>query len=394
MVDTTATQISVPEFYRQIAQPNDLFLLDVRNQDEFDAWRIETRYTPETLHIPYFDFLEDEDGNMAKIPADREIVVVCAKGGSSDMIAEMMRARGMNAINLAGGMIDWGEYYHTHTVVEKETYSLYQVDRVARGCLSHILISNGEAVIIDPLRHIDYYQDFLKDKGATLKLLLDTHAHADHISGGPALAEETDAPYYLHPYDGIHPFDILPPKIDYEMMQDGQTFQVGDLTIKVVHTPGHTLGQVNFLVSAPDGEHYFFSGDTLFLDSFGRPDLGGQGETWVNIVYDTIFNVIKPAVPEGAYLFPGHYAKPSEANDDGIFMMTMGDLWQKNSSLQVGEKDEFVRFVLANLPHMPEQYIQIKRVNAGLVEPTEEEASELELGKNICALSGAYEDEA
>ncbi|MDQ7035194.1 MAG: MBL fold metallo-hydrolase [Anaerolineae bacterium] len=141
---------------------------------------------------------------------------------------------------------------------------------------SAFLSAAVEAVIIDPLRHTDKYLDFLQQKGATLTYLLDTHAHADHISGAPDLAAATGAPYYLHPYDGIHPFDILPPKISYKMLADGDEFTVGDLKIRAIHAPGHTLGQVAFLVTAASGEQFFFSGDTIFLDSFGRPDLGGQ----------------------------------------------------------------------------------------------------------------------
>jgi glyoxylase-like metal-dependent hydrolase (beta-lactamase superfamily II) len=92
-----------------------------------------------------------------------------------------------------------------------------------------------------------------------------------------ALAEATGANYYLHPYDAIHPFDMLPAQIPFDMLQDGQTFTLGDLSLQVIHTPGHTLGQVNFLAAGPDGESYLFTGDNLFLESFGRPDLGGQG---------------------------------------------------------------------------------------------------------------------
>ncbi|MDQ7035195.1 MAG: hypothetical protein Q9P01_10275 [Anaerolineae bacterium] len=104
-----------------------------------------------------------------------------------------------------------------------------------------------------------------------------------------------------------------------------------------------------------------------------------------------LFNIIKEAVSDEALLLPGHYAKASEANLNGLFAQTMKQMWQSNGALQYTERDEFISFVLSNLPTMPEQYIEIKRVNAGLVEPDEEAMSELELGKNICALSDAYD---
>ncbi|UCH60032.1 MAG: hypothetical protein JSV61_00755, partial [Anaerolineales bacterium] len=188
---------------------------------------------------------------------------------------------------------------------------------------------------------------------------------------------------------GIHPFDMLPARLDYEMLKDGSEFSLGDLTIHAIHVPGHTLGLVNFLVTGGDGQSFLFTGDSIFIKSFGRPDLGGQGQTWAPLVYNSIFEVIKSRVPAEAWVLPGHYARPDEANEDGTFMKRLGDLWQENTDLRVG-KQEFIEFVLNHLPNMPEQYIQIKRVNAGLVEPDEAEASELELGKNVCALSTAY----
>jgi glyoxylase-like metal-dependent hydrolase (beta-lactamase superfamily II) len=195
----------------------------------------------------------------------------------------------------------------------------------------------------------------------------------------------------LHPYDAIHPFDLLPAVIDYEMLQDGQRFELGDLTIEVLHTPGHTLGQVNYIVASGDGESYAFTGDNIFIQSFGRPDLGGQGEAWAPIVHDTIFHKVKGNVPDNAWILPGHYASFDEANQEGVVMKQAADLWRDNIGLQFENRDHFIVYVLTHLPQMPEQYVEIKRVNIGLSQPGEQEASELELGKNVCALADAYE---
>jgi glyoxylase-like metal-dependent hydrolase (beta-lactamase superfamily II) len=390
-------EITVEEFYQRVSQKNDVLLLDVRNDRDFEAWRIESPHTPETMHVPYVIFAEDgpdaldELPELMGVPDNREIVAICAKGGASDFVAAILREEGKTAVNLVDGMIAWGNYYVVRPVVEKEKYQIYQVDRVARGCLSHILTSDGKAAIIDPLRHTDQYLQLLEEKGVELALLLDTHAHADHISGGPALAEATGAPYYLHPYDAIHPFDLLPAVIDYEMLQDGQRFELGDLTIEVLHTPGHTLGQVNYIVASGDGESYAFTGDNIFIQSFGRPDLGGQGEAWAPIVHDTIFHKVKGNVPDNAWILPGHYASFDEANQEGVVMKQAADLWRDNIGLQFENRDHFIVYVLTHLPQMPEQYVEIKRVNIGLSQPGEQEASELELGKNVCALADAYE---
>jgi glyoxylase-like metal-dependent hydrolase (beta-lactamase superfamily II)/rhodanese-related sulfurtransferase len=384
-------EITVAELYRRISQPNNFFLLDVRNDEEFNTWKVESRFTPETRHIFYGEIIEDETILDDRVPGDREVVVLCAKGGASDYVAGILREQyGIPAVNVVGGMIAWGNFYHIQPVIEAEAYQIYQVNRPARGCLSYILISQGQAVVIDPLREIQGYQDFLLERNSSLALILDTHAHADHISGGPALSEATGAPYYLHPYDGIHPFDMLPATIDFQMLFDGKNFLVGDLNIQTIHTPGHTLGQVNFLVTAGNGKSFLFSGDNLFIQSFGRPDLGGQGESWAPLVYQTIFEKIRRNVPLEALLLPGHFARHDEAGENGLFAKTMIDLWEENADLRVNNREEFVAFVLKHLPVMPPQYVDIKRVNAGLLTPDEQTASELELGKNICALSTAY----
>jgi glyoxylase-like metal-dependent hydrolase (beta-lactamase superfamily II)/rhodanese-related sulfurtransferase len=388
----TATALDVAALYERISQPNDLFILDVRNDEEFAAWRIEARYTPDTMHIFYGEFVEEEQSATMKIPADKEIIVVCAKGGASDYVAEILRENyGLNAKNLEGGMIAWGNYYAIRSAFQGDAYQIYQVERVARGCLSYILISQGQAAVIDPTRHIDQYLDFLANQDAHLSLILDTHAHADHISGGALLAANSTAPYFLHPYDAIHPFDMLPAQISYQPLNDGQVFELGELSIQVIHTPGHTLGQVNFLVRDRKSDSFVFTGDNLFLESFGRPDLGGQGQTWALLVYRTIFEKFRTLIPAEAWLFPGHYAVHQEANEAGVFTRPVAEVWKENSALQITEEEAFVRYTLDHLLPIPSQYVQIKRVNTGLVNATEQEASELELGKNVCALSEAYE---
>jgi glyoxylase-like metal-dependent hydrolase (beta-lactamase superfamily II) len=230
----------------------------------------------------------------------------------------------------------------------------------------------------------------LDNSAASLALIIDTHAHADHISGGPAMAETTGSPYYLHPYDAIHPFDMLPASLRYQPLQDGQEFKLGKLSLRVLHVPGHTLGQVNLLVGGEDGNSFLITGDNLFLQSFGRPDLGGKGEAWAPLVHSSIFEKIKGQVPNEALVLPGHFSRHDEANPDGLFAAPLEKIWENNPDLQHEEKEDFIRHVLENLPALPEQYIEIKRINGGLSKPDEEAATELELGKNVCALSTAY----
>lgn len=375
--------------YEALLQGKQQVILDVRNPDDFARWRIDGRSSLRLLNIPYFAFLEEEEESVAQVPADGEVLVVCAKEGSSQFVSELLQERGIQARFLKDGIASWGELYDVRTAVDAPFGKIIQVARPARGDLSFVVISEGQATIIDPLRHIDNYLNLLQSEGAKLTHLLDTHAHADHISGGPALAQQTGAPYFMHPYDAIHPIDMLPATIPYHPLSDGQTFQIGQFTVQVIWLPGHTLGQVNFLFTAPTGQDYLFTGDGIFLRSFGRPDLGGKADAWTPLLYESLFKRLPPHISDQTYILPAHFSTLDEGDADGIFMAPYGVVRQQNDALRPRTLAQFTDYVLANLPTFPPEYVQIKRVNAGLAQPNEEEAGELELGRNICALADA-----
>ena len=217
--------------------------------------------------------------------------------------------------------------------------------------------------------------------------MLDTHAHADHISGGPALAERLGVPYYLHAYDAIHPLDVLPATLSYEPITDGQRISFGRSTLQALHIPGHTLGNLAYVLD----DRYVFTGDSIFIQSVARPDLGGRGDTWAPLHFNSLQKLL--GLPDSALILPGHFSRLDEADERGAFAGTLGDLRESNHDLQVVERGEqaFVEHLLSHLPTFPPQYVDIKRVNAGFFQPDEDAASELELGRNICALAHAYE---
>ncbi len=383
----TVAPRTAADLYTDLLAGNSLFILDVRNNDDFARWHVEGRAGLEVLNIPYYDFIEEEAAAVARVPADRDILVVCSKEGSSEYIAEILRNHGMQATYLEGGIMSWGDFYDIRDIAATPAGRIVQIARPARGDLSFMLISQGEAAIIDPLRHIDYYLSVAQEAGVSITHIFDTHVHADHISGGMALNKRTGAPYYVHAYDAIHPIDMLPARMSYEHITDGEEFSVGQYTVKVIWFPGHTLGQVNYLATDPNGASYLFTGDGIFLRSFGRPDLGGQGETWTPMLYESIYERLPRHINDSTVILPAHFSTLDEDDGQGRFAAPYGEVLRKNESLSHRSKEEFIAFVLNNLPIFPPQYVEIKRVNIGLVTPSEEQASELELGKNICALS-------
>lgn len=388
---------SARELYAKLTQAEDFFVFDVRVEDEFEASKIEGKKVLGTLNIPFYEMLEfDEFEDVADsfkaflevdvaatLPRNMPLLAVCARGDTSEHVAEALRRLDFDAVNLAGGTAAWGDYYDIKTVVEGEL-AIYQVSRPARGCLSYVLASGGQAAVIDPSRHIEQYSALASNRGFEIVLVLDTHGHADHISGGPALGARLEVPYHLHPYDGIHPIDVLPATIGYDYLRDGQRFAIGGKTLEALHVPGHTLGNLAFLW---DGT-YLFTGDSIFIESIARPDLGGRGETWAPLHFASLRRLLE--LSEATLVLPGHFSGLGEANDGGFFAGSLGSLARSNEGLlMVGKsEEEFVAYILASLPQFPKEYVDIKRVNAGLLEVGEDKASELELGKNLCAMAG------
>lgn len=376
-------------------------ILDVRNRDEFERLKIEGRESLPAVNVPYFEMLElggkeemvdsvvayAERELTGVLPRDLPVLAVCAKGDTSEYVAQGLRRLGYACANLQGGMKSWSGHYSTSAIIETAGLAIYQVGRPARGCLSYMVASDGRALVIDPLRHLDPYLDLAREKGFVIEAVLDTHGHADHISGGPHLAVATGALYHLHPYDALHPVDVLPAAMPYEPLRDGQVIPVGRQELTVLHIPGHTLGLVAFRL----GDRYLFTGDSIFIRSIARPDLGGKAETWAPLHGRSLRKLL--GLPGGITVLPGHFSGPDEADDSGLFAATLDELKRGNDGLLVLQRESeegFVRYLVESLPKFIPEYVEIKRVNAGLLAPGEDEASALELGKNVCALSQAY----
>ncbi len=391
--------ISPKEMYEKILKDEKTIIIDLRSPEKFNTQRIEGKENLSVFNIYYAEMLNtgeiDKDmldyikNNFSnKFSKEQEIYTVCDVGETAKIFAKNLVESGYKAYCIEGGMKNWYRFYDYRPVVESPEISIYQISRVSRGDLSWVIISEGQATIIDPLRHVDEYINFVKEKNAEIKFVLDTHIHADHISGGSEISRRLNVPYYFHPYDGIHPVDVLFGKVQYNYLKDGDVFKLGKADIKVIHAPGHTLGQVVFLVN----DKYLFTGDSIFIQSVARPDLGGKGDTWAPIHAETLYKLIT-TLPDSTLILPAHFSKPIEANEKGLYVEELGKLKVTNEALayllQKG-KDEFVKYLLSSLPHFPKEYVEIKRVNIELIEVDEQRAEELETGKNICALSQVY----
>jgi glyoxylase-like metal-dependent hydrolase (beta-lactamase superfamily II)/rhodanese-related sulfurtransferase len=371
-------EVTAEELYREIRRGEPLFVLDVRNEDEFSQWRIEGLRPEALINLPYFAFLEEEQACLARIPRGQPITVVCAKGGSSAFVAGLLGQHGIQARNLRGGMLAWGDLQVIAPVLppDRPGLSLLQVNRVGKRCLSYLIACDGEAIVVDPSRHIDWYRALLGRHRVRLTHVMDTHLHADHLSGGPALARLFGTPYH------ICLDDAAGATYAYAALEDGTRLALGSSVVEIIaiHTPGHTPGSTSLLID----ERYLLTGDTLFVASIGRPDLGHKAEEWAQLLYRTLFERMA-GLPDEVLILPAHYAGMGEMRQDGVVGITVGEARRHNPALQMRGEREFLEYVLEHLPPQPPVYRDIRRANLGQLVLDEEQALEAELGPNQCA---------
>jgi glyoxylase-like metal-dependent hydrolase (beta-lactamase superfamily II)/rhodanese-related sulfurtransferase len=239
------------------------------------------------------------------------------------------------------------------------------VEQIYTGCLAqgaYYIESNGEAAVIDPLREVEPYLKRAHNNKAKIKYIFETHFHADFVSGHLTLSNKTKAPIVFGP--------LADPDFDVIIAKDGQKFQIGDVTITALHTPGHTIESTTYLLSDSNGkDHAIFSGDTLFLGDVGRPDLaqkkGGMNqEQLAETLFDSLRNKIMP-LADDISVYPAHGA----GSACGKKMMketvdTLGNQKKVNYALRKDmTREEFVNEVTNGLLPPPQYFPENVRLN-------------------------------
>lgn len=370
------SMIRSKELHKKINKGEPVLVLDVRNPEEYNDWKIEGAKL-QSINIPYFDFLDDNEKNYELLPKETEIVIVCAKGGSAEMVAEILDEKGYKVYVLEDGMKGWSQFYHPVTVAKEDDLKILQVNRLSKGCLSYMVISNNEALLVDPNRHIDEYIQLAEKENAKIMHIMDTHLHADHISGGHELAKQTGASYY------ISSSEMQASDLPYNPLDKYDQIQFGSVQVKIlaVPTPGHTPGSVSILVN----DKYLLSGDTIFVGGLGRPDLGGKAREWAQSLYDTVFKTIAN-LSDDVLVLPTHYADIKEINANGYVGATLDDIRKNNEIMRTEDREQFTEKVAGGVGATPPNYEEIVEINRGVVEVTPEKATELEIGPNRCAI--------
>ena len=357
-------------------------LLDVRNNEEFGRFKVEGPNLSKMINVPYIEFIEMEEKSVAKVvvPKDESVRIVCAKEGSAKFVGEILASNGWTDVRyLEGGIKTWGNMLAPKLIASQNGYKLYQFIRPGKASCSYGLIFEDELVVFDPSRNTDFYQGFAAENGCKLVKTFETHLQADYISGSRQLSVNTGAQIIGNEND------FQGAAFEYKAVDDQETFSFsqGGPEIKAIHMPGHTPGSTSYLI---DG-NYLVSGDTVFILSIGRPDLGGKAEAWAKLLYSTLKTKIA-GLSDDLIILPGHYIEWSEANSDQMFIDTLGSIKQKNSDIfGIQEEDRFVQFIKDNIRKQPDEYAEIRKVNAGLLDVDDEDQEIMDLGKNECAAS-------
>ena len=236
------------------------------------------------------------------------------------------------------------------------------IQQLYTGCLSeatYYIESEGEAAIVDPLRDIDTYIQLAKERNTVIKYIFETHFHADFVSGHLDLSKKTGAPIIFGP-DTTTNFPV-------HIAKDGEDFKIGEVTLQLLHTPGHTIESSCFLLKDKKNKPYaIFTGDTLFVGDVGRPDLSSGNlskEELAGIMYDTLQNKILPLSDE-ILVYPAHGAGSSCGKNMGPnTYSTIGEEKLHNYALQPQSKDAFIKALTDGLATPPPYFSINAQIN-------------------------------
>lgn len=370
-----------------------LTLVDTRPAESFEGWHL-----PGAINVPHDPRagIEEEDVERVREAAgDGPVTAICGKGLTSTPFAFDLDQRGFDVTVVKGGMQDWNTVHEVVPVVAgdesdpegaSEHLVVRQVQRRGTGCLGYVVgdVASGAAAVVDPTRQTDAFAVAAESAGLTIERVVDTHVHADHLSGGPRLADDLDVPYHLG--EKARERDVA---CQFEPVADGDELAVGEVTLRAMHAPGHTSEMVNYVVD----DELLLSSDTLFVESVGRTELEFGDEAAVEgarTLYDTIHETIL-ALSENTLVLPGHVS----VTDDGRFeygrpgdpiAATLGEIREDLDLLGL-DRDAFVERLVEDAPEKPANYEEIVELNScrGDQPDTEDEAAGLESGPNNCA---------
>lgn len=344
-------------------------LLDVRDDA---SWCIEAP-SVSTLHVPSAQLPDRAPALARDLPADS--VVVCSRGVTAQVAAERIRSEGGRVRVLDGGMRGWIGVLRAFPVhIGVPGLTVLQVQRPGRGCLSYLLASGGKALIVDPAPDADFYVALARDVDAKVRDVVDTHLHADHLSGARALAERTGATLRL-PQATLERGHAR--RDEVRLLHDGDVIPLGATELVALALPGHTTDMTGLRI----GERALIAGDSLFASGIARPDLQPSdvdgARDMARRLHATLRERILSLLPD-TVLLPGH---DHPIVRSAAIAPTLAETRRAVPELAIDDPARFTDDLLTDMPPRPANYEEIIAANSGYVPPD----PELESGGNSCA---------
>ncbi len=345
-------------------------VLDIRPIQERIEW-----FIPGSLYFNAYDKLKANNPDaLHGLHLDRSVpvVTICAGGKTSLIAARILKEQGFEAYSLQGGMKSWSLSWNT-AKLSFQNFDIIQFRRTGKGCLSYLISSDSEAIVVDASLPIEVYQEALQKNKLQLKHVAETHIHADHLSRAKQLTENSNATLHL-PIPNKVNFDFIP-------INDTTVFQIGSINIKTIQTPGHTLESTSYLVA----DKVLLTGDTLFINGVGRPDLKANNDEAIQkskMLYQSLMKLL--ALDENTIVLPAHTGQPVDFDNTPI-QATIGAIKQNVDMVKLSEL-EFIDTILQRIPAAPANYLSIveKNIKGNFsdINPVD-----LEAGANRCSIS-------
>jgi glyoxylase-like metal-dependent hydrolase (beta-lactamase superfamily II) len=393
---TRSLEIEPIKLKEKLDKGQDIFILDVRSTQEHEAWKLSYDKYQETPVIPIDELASSQNLLAKQIPKNREVVTFCSHGHRSQMAAQMLSKLGYNVKSIKGGMAAWNQVYDIAEVSMgidirnqgQKQVRIWQLRRVSKGCMGYIVASGTSATVIDTTCALDNSVLELAEKnGLKIVNVVDTHMHADHVSGLSTLAKRTGAKAFISAEEGYETASDI--GIQVSLLKDNEKIPIGDgISLIAIHTPGHTEGSMTFVLSLGVSNRqkiYLFTGDTLFVNAVGRPDLHNIAKEYATNLYNTYQKKLLN-YPDDTFILPAHFDTDSITVQHGeLISETIGSVKKKVRLLSI-QKNEFVDFMVSSVPPRPANYEKIIQLNKWLTPCDQVKTGDLEEGPNACAI--------
>jgi glyoxylase-like metal-dependent hydrolase (beta-lactamase superfamily II)/rhodanese-related sulfurtransferase len=364
--------ITVEDLQNKLDRHEKVLILDVRPTEQRGEWKIAN-----SLHVDAYKQLNAGDDtalDIVEVPTDSTTVVtVCAAGRTSLLASKLLHRKGVDAYSLEGGMKAWNYAWNKAELKLSNGVKVIQVRRAAKGVLSYIVGSADEAVVIDAALKPEVYMTIAKENAWTIRYVMDTHIHADYVSRTMELAKASGAKHVMIEHAKVN--------FEHQVVKDGESIHFGKTQIEFIQTPGHTWESTTFKF----GDNFLFTGDTLFVDSIGRPDLKADEAEAIEkskALYSSLKKLL--ALNPEIIVLPAHTSN-TVSFDDKIIGDSLQNI-KSNVKLVHMSEVELLQHISSKVPPPPANYLTIATINK-TGSYSVHDLADLEAGGNHCAIA-------